>query len=309
MQEILEKRVVLVTGKGGVGRSSVTAAFATVAARARKRVLVCEIGELGSEDSPLARIFGYDKLPDEPAEIAAGVKATLLLSHKGQELFLRSVLPVPALAKAALGSEALRRLLSAAPSFREMGIFFHLLTLLKAEHRGGGPEHELILIDMPATGHTLALTGLPEVLLGLVTRGPIATALREGQGYLNDPKKGSAWVVTLPEALPVSETLELVAGLQKTSMAVGGIVLNRMPEDRFTEGERAALRPIVEKSSVFGASGFARVEEAQRARARIEAETRLPLLMVPELPCDGRALVIGIADSLERSHVLKAAAS
>jgi arsenite-transporting ATPase len=300
---ILDKRVVLVTGKGGVGRSSVTAAFATVAARARKRVLVVEIGELGgSEDSPLARIFGYDRLPEEPLEIAPGIKAGLLLSHKGQELFLRSVLPVPALARAALGSEALRRLLSAAPSFREMGIFYHLLTYLKQEHRGGGPEHELIIVDMPATGHTLALTGLPEVLLKLVTRGPIATALREGQAYMNDPTKGVAWIVTLPEALPVSETLELLAGLEKTSMPVGGIVLNRMPEDRFTEGEREALRPLLEKKALFGANGFRRVEEARTARKRLEAEIRVPLVTVPEIhAADGRTLVNAIADGLERS--------
>jgi anion-transporting ArsA/GET3 family ATPase len=309
VDEVLGKRVVLVTGKGGVGRSSVAAAFATVAARARKRVLICEIGELGAEDSPLARIFGYDRLPDEPAEVAPGIQATLLVSHKGQELFLRSVLPVPALARAALGSEALRRLLSAAPSFREMGIFYHLLTLLRAEDPRGGPEHELILIDMPATGHTLALTGLPDVLLGLVSRGPIAAALREGQSYLNDPTKGMAWIVTLPEALPVSETLELVAGLEKTAMPVGGIVLNRMPEDRFTEAERAALRPLVEKGSVFGAGGFMRAEEAQRAQKRIATETKLPLLVVPELPGEGRALVNAIADSLERPRVLKTAFS
>ncbi len=304
MEAILDKRVVLVTGKGGVGRSSVAAAFATVAARARKRVLVCELGELGSEDSPLARIFGYDRLPDEPTEIAPGVKAGLLLSHKGQELFLRSVLPVPALAKAALGSEALRRLLSAAPSFREMGIFFHLLTLLKAEHPRGGSEHELIVIDMPATGHTLALTGLPEVLLGLVSRGPIANALREGQSYLNDPAKGVAWIVTLPEALPVSETLELLAGLEKTAMAVGGIVLNKMPEDRFTEGEREALRPLLDSKPVFGADGFRRVEEARASLRRLSSEIKVPLVTVPELPAnDGRALVNAIADSLERTPV------
>lgn len=304
MDEILSKRVVLVTGKGGVGRSSVAAAFATAAARARKRVLLCEIGELGGEDSPLARIFGYDKLPEEPAEIAPGIRATLLLSHRGQELFLRSVLPVGALAKAALGSEALRRLLSAAPSFREMGIFYHLLTLLRAEHPRGGAENELIVIDMPATGHTLALTGLPEVLLGLVSRGPIAAALREGQSYLNDPKKGTAWVVTLPEALPVSETLELVAGLEKTAMPVGGIVLNRTPEDHFSEAEREALRPLLERQALFGANGFRRVEEARRARQRLEAELKVPLLTVPELPLEGRALVNAIADSLEKPRPL-----
>jgi anion-transporting ArsA/GET3 family ATPase len=304
LERILDKRVILVTGKGGVGRSSITAAFATVAARAKKRVLVTEIGEIGAEDSPLARLFGYDRLPHDPTEIAPGIKGSLLLSHKGQELFLRSVLPVPALTRWALSSEALQRLLSAAPSFREMGIFYHLLTLLRAEHPRGGPEHEVILIDMPATGHTLALTGLPEVLLGLVSRGPIAAALREGQSYLNDPAKGAAWIVTLPEALPVSETLELLAGLENTAMPVGGIVLNRMPEDPFTEAEREAVKPLLEKHELFGAMGFRRADEARKALERLRGEIKVPLLTVPERREEGRALIAAIADGLENKKAV-----
>jgi arsenite-transporting ATPase len=143
-----------------------------------------------------------------------------------------------------------------------------------------------------------------------VTRGPIANALREGQSYLNDPSKGVAWVVTLPEQLPVSETLELLQGLAKTKMPIGGVVLNKMPDDPFTEAERAALRPIIEKRPLFGEHGFRRVEEARASLARLRAEIEVPLLTVPEIhAADGRVLVNGIADALERStaKVAKAA--
>jgi anion-transporting ArsA/GET3 family ATPase len=299
LDALIEKRIVLITGKGGVGRSSVTAAIATAAARRKKRVLVTEIGELGSESSALARIFGREHLPQLKEEIAPGVQGALLLSHRGQELFLSSVLRVPALAKAALASEALRRLLQAAPSFREMGIFFHLLTYLREELAHGGPAHELILIDMPATGHTLALTGLPTILLGLVSRGPIANALREGQAYLNDPAKGAAYVVTLPETLPVTESLELIDGLRQTKMHVGGVILNRMPDDPFTPEEREALRPLIESKAVFGANGFHRVPECRKAVERLQREISVPLLMLPERE-PGPELVGAIATSLEQ---------
>jgi anion-transporting ArsA/GET3 family ATPase len=298
LEDLLRRRVVLITGKGGVGRSSVTAAIANVAARRRKRVLVTEIGEVGGEQSHLARIFGRERLPDALDSIAPGIQGALLRSHRGQELFLSAVLHIPALARFALASDALRRLMQAAPSFREMGIFYHLLTFLKEVNSEGGPAHELILIDMPATGHTLALTGLPEILLALVSRGPIANALREGQSYLNDPTKGAAYVVTLPETLPVSESLELIDGLRKTKMPVGGVILNRMPEDPFTSTEREALGPLLESRALFGADGFRRVPECRKAVERLSREISVPLLMIPDQP-RGPGLVPAMADALE----------
>src|SRR5258706_83390 len=80
----------------------------------------------------------------------------------------------------------------------------------------GRPHHETILFDMPATGHALAMTELPDLLLRLIPRGPIAAALREGQTVMYDPERTTALVVTLAEALPVTESLELIAGLRRT---------------------------------------------------------------------------------------------
>ena len=298
LQELFTKRVVLMTGKGGVGRSSVTAALATLAQRKGLRVLICDIGDDPSDYSPLARHFGRDRLPPSAELVAPGIKGVVLLARSGQELFLKSVLRSGTLARAALSSDALRRLLSAGPSFKEMGVFFQLLTLLRATQSDKQPLHQLVLIDMPATGHTLSLTGLPELLLRLVPRGPIAAALREGQSYLNDPKLGAAWVVTLPETLPVSECLELLEGLQRTGMPTGGVLVNRVPVDPFSAAEREALQSALERINPLGAEGFRRPVLARREIARLRAGTKLPLFEVPEL-AHSAELIPGLANALE----------
>ena len=103
----------LLPGKGGVGRSSVTAAIGLLAQRRGVRVLVTEIGDDPNDYSPLARQFGRERLPASPELMSPGIHGALLLARSGQELFLRSVLHSNTLARAAIGSESLRRLLSA----------------------------------------------------------------------------------------------------------------------------------------------------------------------------------------------------
>jgi arsenite-transporting ATPase len=279
--------VVLITGKGGVGRSVMTAVLARIAASRGRRVLVTEIGEESDDYSPLAKHFGRSRLPTHPELIEQNLSAAVLLARTGQELFLKSVLRSGTIARAALSSDALRRLLSAGPSFREMGVFFQLLTCLRAKRKDESPEHELILVDMPATGHTLSLTGLPELLLRLVPRGPIADSLREGQSYLNDPKQAAAWIVTLPETLPISECLELIEGLAKTKMPVGGVMVNRLPADPFTVDERAKLGPLIEQQHWLGAEQFQRPLLARREVNRLRENTKVPIQTAPELPHEG----------------------
>ena len=302
LEDLLTKRAVLITGKGGVGRSSVAAALATIAQRRNLRVLVSEIGDNPSDYSPLAKHFGRTQLPTSPEEIAPGIRAAVLLARTGHELFLKSVLRSGPLAKAALSSDALRRLLGAGPSFREMGVFFQLLTYLRARRSDDSPEYQLILVDMPATGHTLSLTGLPELLLRLLPKGPIAEALREGQRYLNDPKLAAAYVVAIPEALPVSECLDLLQGLEQTRMPTGGVILNRIPQDPFTPAERAALAPLMERLDVFGKHEFGRLARSNREIARLRRGTSLPIRPIPEFPNDG--LIAAIAQALEMAPSL-----
>ncbi|MDP3237080.1 MAG: ArsA-related P-loop ATPase [Myxococcales bacterium] len=301
LDELVNKRVVLITGKGGVGRSVMTAALAKLAAKRGKRVLVTEVGDEGDDYSPLARHWNRERLPKHPEPLETNIHGAVLLARTGQELFLKSVLRSGTIARAALSSDALRRLLSAGPSFREMGVFFQLLMALR-EKTGTNPTHELILIDMPATGHTLSLTGLPELLLKLVPGGPIAAALKEGQTYLNDPKLAAAWIVTLPETLPVSECLELIDGLKKTKMPVGGVVVNRMPADPFTRAEREALAPLVDQHAWLGRELFKKPIVAHRELARLRSHTALPLFVTPELPHEG--LIASLTTLLDDANPL-----
>ena len=300
--ELIDKRIVLVTGKGGVGRTSITAALARIAADAGRRVLVTEIGEPGGDYSPLARLYGRDTLPAKPEQLEPGVCGSLLWSKAGHTRFLESVLPVPALVKAGMRSKALGRLLDAAPSFQEMGVFYHLLTLLKKQRPDGEHEHELVILDMPATGHTLALTGLPSILLKILPTGPIADLLRQGQAMLNNPATGAACVVTLPETLPVSECLELLDGLRATRMPVGVVLVNRVINDPFTAEERAWLGPILASRPVVGAARFHSAAETERSLERLRRHARVPVCTLPEFPFAGADLIRRLSAALTREE-------
>ncbi|MDR0966311.1 MAG: arsenic transporter [Myxococcales bacterium] len=296
LDDFLDRRVWLVTGKGGVGRTVLAAACALYAARQGKRVVLTELGDVAERQSPLARIFGRDLLPEgeNPMPIVDGIDGhgfghgrllgVRLLALTGQEQYLRTVLPSRALVRAVLASEALRRLAVAGPSLRELGIFYQLLSLVRSRRPDGSPEHELIVADMPATGHTLSLTGLPERLLHLIRSGPIHDQLIEGQSYLNDPAKTAGFTVTLPETLPISECLDLIAGLEETRVPVGAVLVNRVPVDPFTSAERAALTPLLTASTRPGATCFRRYPQSHAELARLrQSLPSTPIFEIPEL--------------------------
>jgi len=291
---VLERRVVLVTGKGGVGRTTVAAALALVAERQGRRVLVCDVLDAAERYSALARHFGRDKF--EPEAVVQGrIHGCHLHPRTGHENFLRSTLPGGTLVSAALRSRALQRFLNAAPSFHEMGIFNHFLSLIEKKGPGGAPYYDQLIVDMPATGHTLALTGLPDLLLRLMPRGPIARLVRRGQAVLNDPAQTAAWVVTLPETLPITESLELIEGLRETRMHVGGVILNRLPEDPFSAAEREALSQLLDVHPVYGQLAFDRIRESSDARSRLRSALDVPLVVLKDMAEEGRELVRALA--------------
>ncbi len=278
------RRIHLVTGKGGVGRSTWAAVLARQFATQGHRTLLAEITEPGQAYSPLARIWGQDDFGVEPRGLEAGLHGVALSPRRGQELFLSRVIHVEALAKAALASEAIRKLLDVAPSFRELGVYYHLLTLLKLMHINGAERFERVVIDLPATGHTLALTGLPEILGRVITRGPIAESLREGQRILNSESLTAAWVISLPEPLPITESFELIAGLKRTHVPVGGVILNRLRKDPFNPRERQVLEGwIREGRSIPGYRAAVELGENRAALERLLSLVKEPVVRAPDL--------------------------
>lgn len=183
----------------------------------------------------------------------------------------------------ALRLPALRRMLHSGPSFHELGLFYHLLHELQARNSEDELRYDLVVIDMPATGHTLSLTGLPAILLRLVAHGPIADALRTGQAILNDPRQTAACVVTLPEPLPVSECLDLLGGLRRTDIPVGLVIANRVPRDPFTAEEHLALHEILSLGQPRGLTQVDRIRRAESSLDRLGRVLEIPLLRVAEV--------------------------
>jgi len=293
---LLARRLLLVTGKGGVGKTTISAALARAAAAKGKRVLAAEISyESPREDdeagatltSPLASALGLPPLGDEPRKVTQSLFAARLSPLAGHLQFLRDTLPVRLLADAAMRSAAVRRFFHAAPTLAELGILYRLLDLLKE-------PWDLVVCDLPATGHALALAQVPQALATVLRAGPIHAAAQEGLAVLRDPKRTTSVLVSLPDPLPVSEAVELYEGLHKLSIDCAMVVLNRVPPNPFTPEERAAIeRMVVDRARTLGARRLPRIDRAAAANDRLARELRLPVRAVPELDDDVVARIAG----------------
>lgn len=291
MKRLLPLRAVLVTGKGGVGKTTVTASLARFAASRGKRVLCAEIAGDPAASSALADALGVDHLDIEPITVSENIKAVLLAPHLGHTKFLRDVLPMKLLADAAMRSAAIRRFLAAAPTFPEMGVLYRLLDLVRMKRKDGSDEHELIIVDLPATGHALALAQIPASLLRIIPSGPIAAAVREGLDLLTDKQRTGAIVVTLPETLPVSEALELVKGITQHDIPLAQVMVNRVPFDPFSEAEREAVRAILSgRGPTLGERTMERIDRARVSLARLQREVTVPIVALQDIWLDGPRL-------------------
>jgi len=258
------KRINLISGKGGVGRTTLSATLAKASAKEGKTTLLAELEDDSGWDSPLARYFGRKHFQIEPHEIEKNLHAVTLSASAGQEKFLNSFLKLSSLTHMVMGNQGIKWFLEGAPAFKEMGYFYHLLLLLK------NTDYDRIILDLPATGHLIGLARLPNVLLKMMPIGPIAEKLREGQSFFYDKRQTAAWVVTLPQALPVSEAIELKESLVKEQIPVGGYVLNRAPYNPFTAEEETVLESMSAKSKTHKL-----MIDLERIRRLREAEKRL----------------------------------
>jgi arsenite-transporting ATPase len=295
---IWDRELVLVTGKGGGGKTTLTAALGLGAQRAGRRVLVAEITPDLHTTSPLLGHFGRpDVREEEPVRLDDRLYGVRIAPQTGHRMFLRAGLKVKLLVDTAMRSAALTRFLMAAPTFPEVGILYQIVELLRSR------RFDHILIDLPATGHALALASLPRVVNRIVPSGLIGDAIREGLECLTDRRRCWTAIATLPESLPVTETVELTEALGRCDIAVGAAVLNRIPDDPFSDPEWTALRAHLagRTGPLLGSRELTRLERAHRARDSfhrvIPAPTRRYEVPVFDAPHD-RAIIEAMAVQL-----------
>jgi arsenite/tail-anchored protein-transporting ATPase len=289
LARLVQRRLIIVTGKGGVGKTTLTAALARRYANEGRRVLAAEIVPNPDTPSQLALALGVKRPTEEPAIVAPNLWAVLVTPTSGHHRFLQESLPLKMLADAAMRSQALKKFLSAAPGFSDMGVMYRMLDLMKRAHDAGGHAYEIVLLDSPATGHALALAQIPEFLLRVVPGGPIRRVAEEGLAVLTDPRVTGTVIVTLPETLPVTEAIELQAGLGKHRLPVTAIVVNRVPADPFSKEERSAVTSMLSAQSaqVLGSRELRRIERAESALALLRERAPADHVVLHEVPGAG----------------------
>lgn len=271
------KKINLISGKGGVGRTTLTIAMAKASAEQGKKTLIMEIEDDSGWSSPLARHFGQKAFTIKPQLLSPNLYGMTLSAQEGQEKFLTSFLKLQTFAHKVLSNQGVRWFLDGAPAFREMGYFYQFLLSIKE-------DFDVLILDLPATGHLVGLVRLPRLLLKLMPVGPIAEKLREGQSYMYDPLLTSAWVVTLPQILPVSEALELKTALSQEQIPMGGFILNRVPFNPFTEEEEKILRSLSQKSQTSRLMvDLERIRRFRDAEKRLLEEGHSPVWLAPEV--------------------------
>jgi len=255
------QRLVVVTGKGGVGKSAVAAALARAAAKAGRRVLAVEVGA-GRLGALLGGALGAEPRPLGPRLAAATIEPEAALAD-----FVLSVLKLRVLARRLLESTSFQVLAAAAPGLPEFLVLHRLSTWLDAR-RLGRFVYDLVVVDAPATGHSLPLLAAPRALGALAHVGPVAERLSSIGRRLADPTATLVCLVTTPEELAVRETVDLHRELAgRLGLPVAPPIVNALPPRRFTAADVAALARLETNAPAHPYLAAARLELARRREA------------------------------------------
>jgi anion-transporting ArsA/GET3 family ATPase len=300
-----DKRLLFVTGKGGVGKSTVAIALGIAAARRGLRTIVAEL----SGQDRAAATFGRRGAREREVSLGDGLFAISIDASHALEEYLHQ--RAGRLGDLLAASRAFHAFAAATPGMRELLCVGKAWELAQDRRRApGGEPYDLVIVDAPATGHALGALRTPRTFAEIARVGPIASQGRTIDATLRDPAQTGVVAVALPEEMPVSETLVLARRLrEELGIELAQVVVNALYPQRL--GPRQALAaqdalagartPLVRAALGAAVAEHARagVQRAQLARLADglgRAPLELPYLFAPVL--DASALA-PLADALE----------
>jgi anion-transporting ArsA/GET3 family ATPase len=301
--DLSSKRLLVVTGKGGVGKSTVAAALAITAARRGRRTIVAEVAARSDVASLLGARGAVDR---REVELAPALHHVSIEPRGALEEYMRDEIPgrVPGMILAR--SRAFDVLATATPGMRELLTVGKVWELAQRPRRTRGARpYDLVILDAPATGHAAGLLGAPRTFASIANVGPVARQGAAIDRMLRDRRSTGVIAVATPEQMAVSETLDLRRIVAESlDIALDGVVVNRVLPARFSAADARTLASAPDDPPVRSARWFAARARAQRAQM---ARLRRGLRGVPGVTLRfffgadlGRAQVEALADRLER---------
>jgi anion-transporting ArsA/GET3 family ATPase len=280
--------VLYVTGKGGVGKTTVAAALGLAAAREGRRTIVCEVAEQDRMSRAFAR---HGVRPEQEVQLADGLWAITIDPQRALEEWLGKQLGGGAAGRILGHSHAFQYFVAAAPGAKELITIAKVWELAQNDrwHRGDRP-YDLVVVDAPASGHGIGMLTTPRTFAEIARVGPIRRQAYKVSELLSDPERTGYVAVALPEEMPVNETIELDRRLRgAVGLGLDAIVMNAMWPVTFGSHDvtrlRAAARdghPESELGAVRAALAVHERVKGQRAHLRrLQAELDAPVATLP----------------------------
>ncbi|MCB0422378.1 MAG: ArsA family ATPase [Bdellovibrionales bacterium] len=268
------KKIYMVTGKGGVGKSAVAGALAMRLAASNLRVLLVEVGET----SYFAHVF-KKSISEEPTTLQPGLDASRWTGESSLKELFSHLLKIQSLVTLLFDNRVMRALVRVAPALKELAILGKLTSGVR--HFGPPIDYDVVILDSFSSGHFLNLLNVPQGMLEVIRRGPMYEQSREIHRTLLDHELTEIIIVTLPEEMPMTEAVELEAELKQRGYSTQ-VVCNRVLRSPLNP---ASLQSLSEQNLEKGYSEFINYLSARLDRQSLSLDIyqgpihRLPLVL------------------------------
>ncbi|MGH2962751.1 MAG: ArsA family ATPase [Solirubrobacterales bacterium] len=297
MPDLLDKRLLFVTGKGGVGKSTVALALGIAAAERGMRTIVCEV----ASQEHTSRVFRRAEVGFHEVEMRENLWTISIDPDHSLREYLTIQAPVRAMGEMLARSRVFTYLTTATPGLKELVTIGKIWELAQLDRRvRRGAKYDLVLVDSPATGHGIGFLQTPRTFAGIARVGPIRNQAEALDGFITDHDQTGAVIVALPEEMPVNESEDLERELTgKVGVAVDRVYMNALYPERFSAEDAERLDEAAEsvnggaRSAVRAAlterrRALAQRGQLERLRDLVEAPvSTLPFVFEPELDVAG----------------------